>query len=76
MGEMGQKWPLNSFLEIFEKSNHYCFLKLIYNESSYYLPCVNSNPISGKMLVLELLAEMFSANQIVASQIGYIVRIN
>ena len=37
---------------------------MIHNEDLYYLLCSCTNPIFGKIFVPEILAKMFSANQI------------
>ena len=58
IGKMGQK---QGFLNILKKNY---LLNLLYNENVYYLLCSWTNPIFGKILVPEIWAKMFSANQI------------
>ena len=59
--KMGQK---QGFLKFIEKFGHWSSLNLFNNESLYYFLCSCKNPIFGKIFVSEILAKMFSANQI------------
>ena len=61
------KWTNNGwktwFFEFIEKCRHHFLLNLFYNENLHYLLCSCSNPIFGKIFVLEIWTKMFSANQ-------------
>ena len=63
IGKMDQKWVKNGFFEYVEKFCHWFLLNLFCNENSYLL-CSCLNPIFGKILVPEIWAKMFLANQI------------
>ena len=57
------KWAKSRFVEFIEKFGNYFFLNLVFNESSYYLPCSCTKTTSGENMVFEW-AKMFLANQI------------
>ena len=61
---MGQKWAKNRVFRIHWKIWSLIFTEVVLYENLYYSLCSCINPIFGKMLVPEIWAKMFSANQI------------
>ena len=61
--ENGSKWVKNRVFEFIGKSDHWFLLNLVYNENLYYLLCSCTNSVLGNILVPEIWAKMFSANQ-------------
>ena len=59
----GQKWTKKGFFEAFEIFEYYFCLNSVYNESSYYLLCFCTNPISEKNLILEIWTKMLLSYQ-------------
>ena len=59
-----QKGPKNRVYRIFFWKCHLFFQKTMQNESSFDSWLLITNPLCGKILVLELLLKMFLANQI------------
>ena len=64
LSQRWEKWAKNRVFWINWKICHYCFLNLVYKESSYYLVYSCTNPRLGKNLFPEILAKMLLANQI------------
>ena len=64
IGKMGQKWAKNRVFRIHWKIWSLIFTEVVLYENLYYSLCSCINPIFGKMLVPEIWAKMFSANQI------------
>ena len=68
--KMGQK---HGFLDLLK---NWFLLNLFYDENLYYLLCSCINHIFGKILVPEIWAKMFSANQIADFLINHISKTN
>ena len=64
LGKWTKNWPKTGVFEFIEKFCNQFLLNLFYNERFHYLLCSCTNPIFEKNYVSEILAEMFSANQI------------
>ena len=64
LGKWAQNGSETGFFQFVGKFGHQLLLNLIYNENLYYFLCSCTNPIFEKILVPEIWAKMFSANQI------------
>ena len=64
VGKLAKNGPKTGLFEFIGKFCYWTLLNLFYNKNLYYLLCSCTNPIFGKILVPEIWAKMFSANQV------------
>ena len=62
--DIGKMFQKTGFFKYIGKFYHSFLLNLFCNENLYYLQFSYTNPIFGKILVPEIRAKMFAANQI------------